>query len=83
VADAVLAGDGYVFSRSVKTLPAAERAWALSGDGWTDVPDGSGGVAWSHKEATDDFEYRVTGSDGRRRAVRLPEKRVVTYSPKL
>ena len=83
VADAVLAGDGYVFSRSVKTLPAAEREWALSGDGWTDVADGSGNVAWSYKEATDDFEYGVTGADGRRRPVRLREKRVVTYSPQL
>jgi transposase len=83
VADAVLAGDGYIFSRSVKTLPAADRAWALSGDGWTDVADGSGGVAWSYKEVTDDFEYGVAGEDGRRRAVRLPEKRVVTYSPQL
>ncbi len=83
VADAVLAGDGYIFSRSVKTLPAAEREWALSGDGWADVPDGRGGVAWSYKEATGDFEYKVTGEGGRRKAVRLPEKRVVTYSPKL
>ncbi len=83
VADAVLSGDGYIFSKSVKTLPAADRAWALSGDGWTDVADGSGGVAWSYKEVTDDFEYRVAGEDGRTRAVRLPEKRVVTYSPQL
>ena len=83
VADAVLAGDGYVFSRSVKTLPEKDRAWALSGDGWTDVRDVSDGVAWSYKEVVDDFEYRVTGADGRKRAVRLPEKRVVTYSPRL
>jgi transposase len=83
VADAVLAGDGYVFSRSVKTLPEKDRAWALSGDGWTDVPDVSGGVAWSYKEVVDDFEYKVTGEGGRKRAVRLPEKRVVTYSPRL
>ena len=83
VADAVLAGDGYVFSRSVKTLPERERAWALSGEGWADIADASGSVAWSYKEVVDDFEYRVTTGDGRRRAVRLPEKRVVTYSPRL
>lgn len=83
VADAVLAGDGYVFSKSVKALPEAERAWALSGDGWTDVTDARGSLLWSYKEATGDFEYRVTGDDGRKRGVRLPEKRVVTYSPRL
>ena len=83
VADAVLSGDGYVFSKSVKALPAAERAWALSGDGWTDVVDGRGDAPWSYKEATGDFEYRVAGEDGRKRPVLLPEKRVVTYSPAL
>ena len=83
VADAVLSGDGYIFSKSVKTLPAAERSWALSPDGWADVVDGSGTVVWSYKEATGDFGYGVTGEDGRKRTVALPEKRVVTYSPKL
>ncbi|MDO4807752.1 MAG: hypothetical protein Q4A07_10940, partial [Coriobacteriales bacterium] len=83
VADAVLAGDGYVFSKSVKTLPATERAWALSPDGWADVTDGDGNVVWSYKETTGEFEYKVTDEDGRKRAVGLPEKRVVTYSPKL
>jgi transposase len=83
VADAVLAGDGYIFSRSVKTLPAAERAWALAETGWEDVVDDGGNLLWSYKEAAGDFEYRVTGEGGRKRAVRLPEKRVVTYSPKL
>jgi hypothetical protein len=83
VAAAVLDGDGYVFSKSVRSLPAAERAWALSGEGWVDVGDGRGGVAWSYKEATGDFRYRVMGEDGRRRPVDLPEKRVVTYSPSL
>ena len=83
VADAILAGDGYIFSKSVKALPAAERAWALSADGWADVTDDKGNVLWSHKEATGDFEYRVTDAEGKKRTVTLPEKRVVTYSPKL
>ena len=83
VADAVLSGDGYVFSRSVKTLPAKERAWALSEDGWVDVCDDGGNLVWSYKEAAGDFEYKVAGEDGGKRAVALPEKRVVTYSPKL
>jgi len=83
VADAVLSGDGYVFSKSVKTLPATERAWALSGSGWADVTDAKGNLLWSHKEATGDFEYKVAGEDGRKATVTLPERRVVTYSPRL
>ncbi len=83
VADAVLAKDGYIFSKSVKGLPAAERAWALSDEGWADVGDGHGGVLCRIREATGEFVYHVTGADGRKRAVPLPEKRVVTYSPSL
>ena len=81
--DAVLAGDGYIFSKSVKALPETERSWALSGSGWADVVDAGGNVLYRVKETTGDFEYRVTGADGRKVSVRLPEKRVVTYSPKL
>lgn len=83
VADAVLSGDGYVFSKSVRQLPEAERAWALSGAGWEDVRGADGEVAWRFKEAVGDFRYEVEGEDGRKRAVELPEKRVVTYNPRL
>ena len=75
--------DGYLFSKSVKGLTAAERAWALSDEGWADVGDGHGGILYRIKEATGGFGYRVTGADGRKRAVPLPEKRVVAYSPSL
>lgn len=34
VASSVLAGDGYLFSKSVRQLPEAERAWALRDEGW-------------------------------------------------
>jgi hypothetical protein len=83
MADAVLAKDGYIFSKSMKTLPAKERAWALSESGWTDVADGCGGVACRIKEAKGNFEYQVTGTDGKKKAVSLTEKRVVAYSPTL
>lgn len=83
VADARLAGDGYIFSKSMRQLPEKERRWALSESGWADVPDGRGGVAWRIKEATGDFDYRVTGEDGKGKVVSLPERRVVTYSPAL
>ena len=83
VADAVLAKDGYLFSKSVRALSGRERAWALADEGWVDVTDAKGGLLWRHKETTADFEYRVLGEGGRKRAVGLPEKRVVTYDPAL
>ena len=83
IAEAVLAGDGYIFSKSVKALPAKERAWALSADGWTDVPDGKGGTSFRYKMADGDFEYAFDGEGGRKSRASLPERRVVTYSPSL
>lgn len=83
VADAVLSGDGYIFSKSVKQLPEKELAWVLSDEGWADVAGADGRERYSYKEVVGDFEYKVSGERGKRKAVALPEKRVATYSPKL
>lgn len=83
VADAVLSGDGYIFSKSVKQLPEKELAWVLSDEGWVDSAGVDGQARYSYKEAVGDFEYKVSGESGKRKAVALPEKRVATYSPKL
>ena len=65
ISEAVLAGDGYIFSKSVKTLPAKERTWALSEDGWTDVPDGRGETSFRYKVADGDFRYTFVDEGGR------------------
>lgn len=83
VADAVLSGDGYIFSKSVKQLPEKELAWVLSDEGWVDVAGADGQARYSYKEVVGDFEYKVSGENGKRKAAALPEKRVATYSPKL
>lgn len=83
VADAILSGDGYIFSKSVKQLPALERTWALSTEGWTDVTDIAGNIAYRLKSCVAEFSYQVTGSDGRKHHVEVEERRVVTYNPKL
>ena len=83
VADALLAGDGYIFSKSVKQLPELERAWALSEDGWEDVVGEGGELRYRLKSCVAEFAYKVTGEGGRKREVAVEEKRVVTYNPKL
>ena len=83
VADAVLAHDGYIFSKSVKQLPAAELEWALSDGGWTDVRGADGGLLYSLKSVTDSFDYEVGRAGGGKEKVPLPEKRVVSYNPRL
>lgn len=84
VADALLAGDGYIFSKSVKQLPAKELSWALSDEGWVDVKASDGSLLYRLKSVTDSFDYEVKRADGAgRERVSLPEKRVVTFNPKL
>ncbi len=83
IADALLAGDGYIFSKSVKQLGELEQAWALSEGGWTDVAGDGGELRYRLKSCEAEFDYKVTAGPGRKKAVKLEEKRVVAYNPKL
>lgn len=80
---ALKAGDGYIFSRSVKTLAETEKTWVLLENDYIDVKDKKGKVLYRMKECVDDFVYTYTDSNGKRRSIKLPEKRVVTFNPKL
>lgn len=80
---ALKSGDGYIFSKSVKTLPETERTWVLLGNDYKDVTDQKGEVLYQIKECVDDFPYRYTDETGQRKNIRLTEKRIVTYNPKL
>ena len=80
---ALKAGDGYIFSRSVKTLPDTEKTWVLLENGYKDVKNEKGDVLYRIKECVDDFPYAYVDDTGHRKAVRLREKRIVTFNPKL
>lgn len=80
---ALKSGDGYIFSKSVKILPDTEKTWLLLENGYVDVTNKKGEVLYRIKECVDDFTYTYTDSNGNRKSIRLREKRVVTYNPKL
>lgn len=80
---ALKAGDGYIFSKSVKTLPDTEKTWVLLNNGYTDVKNSNGEVVYRIKECIDDFSYVYQDAAGNKRTIKLTEKRVVTYNPKL
>jgi len=80
---ALKAGDGYIFSKSVKTLPEIEKTWVLLDTGYADVKNKNGDVLYRFKECVDDFTYTCTDGDGHKKALKLREKRVVTFNPKL
>ena len=80
---ALKAGDGYIFSKSVKTLPETEKRWVLLEHDYIDVKSKDGKLLYRIKECIDDFPYSYTDAQGRRKTVKLTEKRIVTYNPKL
>lgn len=77
-------GDGYIFSRSVKTLSEKEKVWVLLPNDYREIKNSSGDVLYKIKECIDDFEYEIDDEKtGRKRRVTFTEKRVVTYNPTL
>ena len=79
---ALKAGDGYIFSKSVKTLPETEKTWVLLQDGYLDIKNKKGEVLYRIKECVGDFPYTYTDSDGHKKTMKLTEKRIVTFNPK-
>ncbi len=80
---ALKAGDGYIFSKSVRILPETEKLWVLLDNDYVDVRDRDGNVAYRIKECIDDFPYDYDDGSGRKRKIKLREKRIATYNPKL
>lgn len=80
---ALKAGDGYIFSRSVKILPETEQTWVLLENDYVDVKNKKGEVLYRFKECVDDFTYSYTDEGGHKKTRKLREKRVVTFNPKL
>lgn len=80
---ALKAGDGYIFSKSVKTLPETEKTWVLLENDYVDVKNKKGEVLYRFKECVDDFSYSYTDNAGHRKTLKLTEKRIVTFHPKL
>ena len=76
-------GDGYLFSKSVKTLPEKEKKWVLlNNDDWKEVKNDNGTLLYKYKSCIDKFPYSID-IDGKKRTLNFTEKRVVTYNPKL
>ena len=76
-------GDGYIFSKSVKNLPETEKTWVLLENDYVDVKNKKGEVLYRIKDCVDDFSYTYTDDTGHKKTLKLTEKRIVTFNPKL
>lgn len=75
-------GDGYIFSKSIKSLPEIEKTWVLLKEGFIDVKDKKGNLLYKYKSCIDEFPYKVE-HEGRVYTIKLKEKRLLTYNPSL
>ena len=76
-------GDGYIFSKSVKTLSETELTWVLLDNDYVDIKNSDGVVLYRVKECIDDFSYSYQYKNGSKKNIKLREKRIVTFNPKL
>ena len=83
IIEAVGSGDGYIFSKSVKSLPEKEKKWVFNTADYQDVLDRNGDVVYSYKYCVDEFEYSYKDEDGRLYKKTVKEKRICTFNPKL
>lgn len=77
------AGDGYIFSKSIKMLPKIEKDWVLLENGYKSIKDSDGNEVYRIKECVDEFPYAYVDSNQKKIKIELKEKRVVTYNPTL
>lgn len=75
-------GDGYLFSKSVKSLPDKEKTWVLlDNDDWKEARSDDGSLLYRYKSCIDQFPYTVE-IEGKKKILNFTEKRVLTYNPK-
>jgi transposase len=75
-------GDGYLFSKTVKGLSAKEKVWVLLDNDFKEKKNKKGKVLYRYKSCVDEFPYDVE-LNGKKVAVKLTEKRLLTYNPDL
>lgn len=76
-------GDGYIFSKSVKTLPETEKVWVLlNNSDWKEVKDKEGKLIYKYKSCVDKFPYTFE-YEGKKTTIQMKEKRLLTYNPSL
>ena len=81
--EALKNGDGYIFSKSCKQLPDAEKKWVLSEIDFKEIKDTEGNVIYKIKNCIDKYTYKFTDDNDNDVIFTVNENRVVTYNPSL
>ncbi len=81
IADAYLAGDGYIFSQSVRGAKGELKDFILKESGYKEIKDEFGEVIYKIKSRIDyEAEITVTDINGKKKRVNIPQKQIVFWS---
>ena len=84
IIDAKNNGDGYIFSKSIKQLPAQELKWVFNDEPYQEVYDYNGHIKYKYKSCIDEFEYSYTDNITHKKYRKIiKERRIVTFNPQL
>lgn len=72
-----------IFLKICKNAFRNRKTWVLLENDYVDVKNKKGEVLYRIKECVDDFSYSYTDNAGHRKTLKLTEKRIVTFHPKL
>lgn len=76
--------DGYIFSKSVKTLSEVELKWVLNENNkYTNVYDENKELKYKYTTAIDDFKYEFSDENSKKIKFKVKEKRILTFNPSL
>ncbi len=81
ISDAYLAGDGYIFSQSVRGAKGELKDFILKESGYKEIKDEFGEVIYKIKSRIDyEAEITVTDINGKKKRVNIPQKQIVFWS---
>ena len=81
IADAYLAGDGYIFSQSVRGAKKELKDFILKQDNYKQITNESGEVIYKIKSRIDyEATIKVTDTNGKKKTVNIPQKQIVFWS---
>lgn len=81
--EALINGDGYIFSQSVQMLEQKEQLWVTLSNDYKDVCDENGELLYKYKSCIDEFPITVKDENGNNVKINVTQKRVATFNPKL
>ena len=80
IIEAIRENDGYIFSRSPKTLSANDLEWVLNSEGYRDINDADGTPVYRVKSDTFKVKVAYTDRDGKNKEQELRQKWVATMN---